>query len=113
MCASGNKLPLSVVIIARNAERCIATCLESVYRWAQEVIVVTNDCEDHTAEIAQFYDAKVVNHPWQGFKEQKNFAKQLATMPWILSIDADEEISEKLRQSIMNFVVKDNQVSAL
>lgn len=104
----GNKLQLSVVIIAKNAERCIPLCLESICRWAGEIIVVTNDCTDRTAEIAESYGARVVEHKWQGFKEQKNFANQLATMPWILSIDSDEVISETLKRSIMDFIAKDD-----
>jgi glycosyltransferase involved in cell wall biosynthesis len=104
----GTKLGVSVVIIAKNTERCIAQCLESVRRWAEEVIVVTNDCTDGTAAIATSFGARVIDHPWQGFREQRNFAKQQATMPWVLSLDADEIISNELKQSIMNFVVKDD-----
>lgn len=103
-----NKLPVSVVIIARNAERCIARCLDHIYRWAGEIVVVTNDCTDRTAAIASYFGAQVIDHPWQGFKEQRNFAKQQATMPWVLSIDADEIISEELKLSIMNFIAKDD-----
>jgi glycosyltransferase involved in cell wall biosynthesis len=103
-----NKLQISVVIIAKNAEQCIGRCLESVYRWVGEIVVVINDCSDRTAAIATSFGAKVVDHPWQGFKEQRNFAKQLATMPWVLSIDADEIISDELKQSIMNFIAKDD-----
>jgi glycosyltransferase involved in cell wall biosynthesis len=103
-----DKLQVSVVIIAKNAAQCIVRCLESVYRWAQEVIVITNDCTDQTASVAATFGAKVVDHLWQGFKEQRNFAKQLATMPWVLSLDADEVVSEELKQSIMSFVAKDD-----
>jgi glycosyltransferase involved in cell wall biosynthesis len=103
-----NKLQVSVIVIAKNAERCISRCLESVYRWAREIVVVINDCNDHTAAIAASFGAKVIDHPWQGFKEQRNFAKQQATMPWVLSIDADEIISEELKQSLINFIAKDD-----
>jgi glycosyltransferase involved in cell wall biosynthesis len=108
-----NKLPISVVIIAKDAEEYIAHCLESVYRWAQEMIIVTNEVTDEygsnsVAFIAAPFGAKVINHPWQGFKEQRNFAKQLASMPWVLSLDADESVSEELKRSIMDFIAKDD-----
>ncbi|MDR2807262.1 MAG: glycosyltransferase family 2 protein [Puniceicoccales bacterium] len=108
MNVSQNKLPLSIVIIAKDAERCIARCLESVYRWSQEIVVVINECTDCTAAIAVSFGAQVINHPWQGFKEQRNFAKQLASMPWILSLDADEAVSKELKQSIMDFIVRND-----
>ncbi|MDR2200855.1 MAG: glycosyltransferase family 2 protein [Puniceicoccales bacterium] len=102
-----NKLQISVVIIARNAEQCIGRCLESVYRWAQEIVVVTNDCIDQTASIALSFGARVIDHPWQGFRAQRNFARGLASTPWLLSIDADEAVSEELKCSIMDFIAKD------
>jgi glycosyltransferase involved in cell wall biosynthesis len=104
-----NKLPMSVVIIAKNAEQCIGRCLESVYRWAQEIIVVTNDCTDQTASIALSFGARVIDHPWQGFRAQRNFAKGLTSMPWVLSIDADESVSEALKCSTMDFIAKDEK----
>ncbi|MDR1435167.1 MAG: glycosyltransferase family 2 protein, partial [Puniceicoccales bacterium] len=107
-----NKLPISVVIIAKDAKLCVARCLESVYRWAQEIIVVTNEISDgygdSIASVAASFGAKVVPHAWQGFKEQRNFAKQLAATPWVLSLDADESVSEELKRSVMDFIAKDD-----
>ncbi|MDR0351401.1 MAG: glycosyltransferase family 2 protein [Puniceicoccales bacterium] len=104
-----NKLPISIVLIASNEEKNIARCLKSVYTWVEEIIVVVNDCTDRTVEIAESYGATVVEHPWQNFRDQKNFAKQLATKEWILSIDADEVVSDELRSSILMFVVNNDR----
>ena len=53
---------LSVVIIAKNAEKTIARCLQSVVTLAKEIIVVTNNCTDNTSEIAITYGATVIDH---------------------------------------------------
>jgi glycosyltransferase involved in cell wall biosynthesis len=58
-----NKLPISVVLIASNEEKNISRCLQSVYTWVEEIIVVVNDCTDKTVEIAESYNAIVVDHP--------------------------------------------------
>ena len=103
---------LSVVIIAKNAEKTIARCLQSVVNLAKEIIVVANDCTDNTAEIAITYGATVIDHKWEGFCNQKNFAISLAKYEWILSIDADEEVSKKLASSIKSFISKEDQQHA-
>jgi glycosyltransferase involved in cell wall biosynthesis len=95
---------LSVVVIAKNAEKTISRCLQSVSCIADEIIVVINDCTDDTRTFAEAYGAKIVEHKWEGFREQKNFAINLAEHEWILSLDADEALSETLRSSIRNFV---------
>jgi glycosyltransferase involved in cell wall biosynthesis len=59
--------------------------------------------EDGTQDIALSFGAKIFRHPWQGFREQKNLALGHATQPWILSLDADEEISPELHDSINRF----------
>ncbi|MDR2735518.1 MAG: glycosyltransferase family 2 protein [Puniceicoccales bacterium] len=104
-----NRLPISAVIIASNEEKNISRCLDSVHSWVEEIIVVVNDCVDRTVEIAESYGAKVIEHPWQNFRDQRNFAKQLATKDWILSIDADEAVSEELRSSILMFVADNDK----
>lgn len=98
------KLPLSVVVIARNEEENIGRCLASALPIAHELIVVINDTNDHTAEIARQFGAQVVESEWRGYRDQKNFAMSLASQPWILSLDADEALSPKLRTSIKSFI---------
>ncbi|MDR1433135.1 MAG: glycosyltransferase family 2 protein [Puniceicoccales bacterium] len=100
---------LSVVIVARNAEETIVQCLQSVVSLAEEVIVVTNDCTDATESIARSYGANVIEHAWEGFRDQKNFAIGLATCEWILSLDADEVLSPRLSTSIRTFIISQSQ----
>jgi len=93
---------ISVVIITLNEEKNIAQCLDSV-NWADEVIVFDSDSVDRTVEIARSYGATVhVESKWYGFGVQKNKATELAQGDWILSLDADERVSENLADEIKN-----------
>ncbi len=105
---SGKSLPLSVAIIAHNAERHIGRCLNSVRDIAHEIIVVHNDCSDNTVQIAKEFGAKTVEQEWLGFRDQKNVALDHANHPWILSLDSDEELSPELRNSIASFIMTDD-----
>jgi glycosyltransferase involved in cell wall biosynthesis len=80
---------LSVVVIARNEERNLGRCLDSV-AWAQERIVVDANSTDGTRDVAERRGARVIVQPWLGFRDQKNVAVDAATMEWVLSLDADE-----------------------
>jgi glycosyltransferase involved in cell wall biosynthesis len=99
-----NKLPISVCIISGAEGRRIGRCLESVAQWTSEIVVVLNaEVQDGTEAIATSFGAKICRHPWSGFREQKNLALSYATLPWILALDADEEVSGELRESIFRF----------
>ena len=91
---------ISVVLITRNEAARIRACLDSV-RWAEEIIVVDQHSHDETAAICREYGARVVERDMvAGFGEQKGFAVAQATRPWILSLDADEEVTPALRRAI-------------
>ncbi|MCC6414567.1 MAG: glycosyltransferase family 2 protein [Opitutaceae bacterium] len=96
-------LPLSVVIVARNEAANLPRCLASVRGWAPEMIVALNGTTDDSAAIAREQDAVVHELPWQGYRDTKNAALALATQPWALCLDADEEVSSALRNSITTF----------
>lgn len=96
----GRRLPISVVMIARNEEHNLPRSLRSVCDWVEELIVVINDCEDGTALVAGEFGARVIEHPWISYVDQKNFAIKQANAPWVFSLDADEEVSQELRQQI-------------
>lgn len=91
---------LSAVIITLNEERNIGRCIDSVKEIADEVIVVDSGSIDRTKEICEKKGARFILNEWKGYIEQKNFANGLAEHPYILSIDADESLSEELRGSI-------------
>lgn len=98
------KPTLSVAIIAKNEAENLEKILPTI-EWADEIIVVTDpESTDKTADVAKKHGAKVVNHPWQGFGRQKNFALTQTTKEWILSLDADEALSEQTHQQIMEAI---------
>jgi len=91
---------LSAILIVKNAAPYLARCLESV-RFADEIIVLDAGSSDATVEIARRYTDKVhVAANWQGFGIQKNRVLAYAGGDWVLSIDADEVVSEALRHEI-------------
>jgi glycosyltransferase involved in cell wall biosynthesis len=91
---------ISVCIIAGNEEDCIRRCLESV-RWADEIVVVDSFSKDRTRDIALEYTDRVYQHRWLGYIGQKVLAKCLARHPWVMFVDADEEVSDELRLDIL------------
>jgi glycosyltransferase involved in cell wall biosynthesis len=97
-------LPLSVVIVARNEALNLPRCLASVHGWAAEIVVALNETTDGSAAIARQSGARVQTLPWQGYRDTKNAAVALATHPWVLCLDADEEVSAALRSDIAGFL---------
>jgi glycosyltransferase involved in cell wall biosynthesis len=91
---------LSLVIITFNEAQNIERCIRSVGALPQEVVVVDSFSSDDTVARALALGARVVQHAFAGHVEQKNYALSLATEPWVLSLDADEALSDKLFQSI-------------
>jgi glycosyltransferase involved in cell wall biosynthesis len=92
-------MSISICIICFNEEKNIRRCLESS-KWADEIIVVDSISQDRTVEIAKEYTDKVYRRAWSGFVDGKNFALSKATCEWVFSLDADEEIPDKLREEI-------------
>lgn len=91
---------LSVCIITLNEEANIARTLASVRGLADEIIVVDSGSTDRTLQIAREHAAKVFCEGWKGFAAQKNSALEKASCAWVLSLDADEEVSAELAASI-------------
>ncbi len=91
---------LSVVIIANNEEENIGRCIASVEGLADEIIMVDSFSTDKTCEIAHNLGARVIQHTFEGHIEQKNWAREQVIYPYVLSLDADESLSEELKNSI-------------
>ena len=89
-------MKISAVIIAFNEENKIAEAIESV-KWADEILVVDSQSIDRTREIADRLGARVLLNDWQGFSKQKQFAVDCAAHEWIFSLDADERVSDQLK----------------
>lgn len=90
---------LSVILITKNEAELVGQCLESV-KWADEIVVVDSGSQDATVEICRRYTDKVLVTDWPGFGPQKNRALAMATGDWVLSIDADEEVTPALANEI-------------
>lgn len=96
------KIPISVYLIVSNEEERIATCLEALKDWADEVVIVNDEkCKDNTKKICESYGHKVITNPWKGFACQKAFAEQLCKNDWVLALDADEEVSRDLAEKLV------------
>lgn len=104
-------LSISVVVITYNEEKNLARCLASVAGIADEVIVVDSFSTDSTQQIAASFGARFVPRAFDGYAKQKNFATGLAKNDWILSLDADEELTAELRNSIQ--AIKDDTSTVL
>jgi len=94
-----DKLPLTVAIIALNAAGQIGPCLASV-AFADEVVVVDSGSTDETVEIARRLGARVESLEWLGFGRQKQHAVSAGRNDWVLCLDTDERVSERLAASI-------------
>ena len=91
---------LSVILIAKNEEDRIERCLRSVAPIADEIIVLDSGSTDRTVEIARQFTPKVFETDWPGYGPQKQRALEKAVGDWVLSIDADEELSPELCEEI-------------
>ena len=92
-------MKISATIITYNEERNIARAIESL-RCCDEIIVVDSGSSDRTVDLAANLGAKIVESPWPGYAKQKNLAADRASNDWILSLDADEALSEALEAEI-------------
>lgn len=93
------KVSVSVVMIAKNEEKRLPECLQSI-SWAKEVIVIDDESRDRTGEIARAAGAKVFKRVMDIEGRQRNFGFGLAAEPWILSLDCDERVTPELSEEI-------------
>jgi glycosyltransferase involved in cell wall biosynthesis len=94
-------MKISGVVITFNEEARIAECLQSMTGICDELLVIDSHSTDNTTSIAERYGARVIKRPFPGHIEQKNFGKNQALHNWVLSLDADECLSPRLRDSIL------------
>jgi glycosyltransferase involved in cell wall biosynthesis len=102
---------LSVALITRNEAANLPRTLASV-RWANEIVVVDSGSTDATLELARDAGARIFEEPWKGFAAQKNAAIAHCSSDWILSLDADEEVSPELALEIQALLAGEPAFSA-
>ncbi len=99
----GRRSKLSVYLITKNEEQNLERALKSLV-WADEIVILDSGSSDKTLEIAKKYGAKTVFQEFNNFVDQKNNAMDLCTGDWLFNVDADEEVSEELRKSIVSII---------
>ncbi|MFH1782713.1 MAG: glycosyltransferase family 2 protein [Candidatus Omnitrophota bacterium] len=106
------KLPLSVVTIAYNEEHRIEGCLKSTQDWADEHIIVDDYSTDRTIEVAREYTDKIFKRKMEVEGVHRNWMGQKAKNEWVLSLDADEIVTEELKKEIKDTISRDTEFSA-
>ena len=96
---TGSRVPVSAVLIIRNAAAQLEDCLASL-RFADEILIVDSGSDDGSLEIAERHGARVLQKGWLGFGRQKQYAVEQAANDWVLCVDADERVSSELAASI-------------
>ncbi|MBT8387488.1 MAG: glycosyltransferase family 2 protein, partial [Ignavibacteria bacterium] len=91
---------ISCVIITLNEEENIRRCLQAL-NWCDEVVIVDSGSSDKTLEICRDFNCKIHHNDFYGYGEQKRFAVSLAENDWVLNVDADEVVSEALKENIL------------
>ena len=91
---------LSVTIITKNEEKNMQACLTSV-AWVDEIIIVDSFSEDRTVEIGRKFTDKIFLKKFVNYSEQRNFANDKASNPWVLALDVDERITTELKEEII------------
>lgn len=94
-------IKLSAVIITFNEERNIIRCIDSLQEIVDEIIIVDSFSTDKTIELCQSKGVRVIQNKFEGHIQQKNFALQQAKNDWVISLDADEALTEELKNSII------------
>jgi glycosyltransferase involved in cell wall biosynthesis len=105
-----NRLPICVCMVSAAEAHRIGKALASVADWASDINIVLNEeVTDGTEEIAKSHGAKVIREPWKGMIGQKASVAAKATQEWILDLDADEVVSDALREEIQQ-ALSDNSL---
>ena len=95
------EIKISAVIITYNEEKNIGRCITSLEGIADEILVLDSFSSDDTEQICRDKGITFIQRAWQGYSESKNYANSQATYDYILSLDADEALSEDLQSSIL------------
>jgi len=106
-----SQTPVSIVIIAKNEEVHLEESLKSVYGWADEIVVVDDESTDKTRDIARKYTNNVFSRKMDVEGRHRNWAYSQAKNLWVLSLDADEKVTEELKAEISQ-AIKSNECAA-
>lgn len=97
---------ISAVIVSCNEAPALKRCLQSIQRWADEIVVIDLESHDHTKAVAAQFQAKIVSHPFVPYVELvRNFAIEQCQGDWILILDPDEQLPTSLKTFMRNFTL--------
>ncbi len=100
-----SKPTLAVALIVKNEEKHLKACLDTVKGWVDEIVILDSGSTDRTEEIArQYTDKFYTNLDWPGFGKQRQLAQQYVTADYVLWLDADERVTDELRQDILDAI---------
>ncbi|KPK77885.1 MAG: hypothetical protein AMJ89_01635 [candidate division Zixibacteria bacterium SM23_73] len=100
---------ISTIVITRNEEKNIRRCLSSI-DWVDEIVVVDSGSRDDTKKIASEFTKRIFDIKWEGFGKTKSFAKDKASHQWILSVDADEVVTQDLKDEIQKITKSEDSL---
>ncbi len=103
----------SAVLITKNEAATIADVLRPLQALTDDIVVIDSQSTDGTIAICEAHGARVIQSEWLGYSATKNFGHSQAKYDWILSVDADEVLSDELISSLQNIQLKDKTVYAL
>lgn len=106
------KLPISVFIIAVDEGDRIGHTIASVKGWVDEIVVVDSGSKDDTVAVSESLGARVIYHAWPGYGLQKRFGEDQCRNEWVLNLDADETVSQPLRDEIIGIFANSPQHAA-
>lgn len=101
-------MQISATIITRNEERALPACIRNIRDVVDEIVVVDSGSTDGTQQLARELADVMVEHPFEDFSQQKNFAAAHAKHAWILNIDADELLSDELKARIQTLKMEEH-----
>lgn len=104
-------MKISAVIITHNEEKRLEPALKSLKDIVSEIIVVDSFSTDGTVKLAKKFGSRIYKREWTNYADQKNYANQKASYPWILSLDADERLSPELRREIQELKEKEPEAA--
>jgi glycosyltransferase involved in cell wall biosynthesis len=103
---------ITAIVMTFNEEHNIRACLETLL-WVDELIVADTGSTDRTAELSAEYTDRILDLPWHGYGPTRNLALNEATCDWVLFVDADERVTDELKEAILAVLVsRDYRYSA-
>lgn len=108
-----SKSLISAVIITHNVADTIGACIEALKKVCDDIVVMDSFSDDGTVEICQKMGVRLIPQEWLGYSQTKNLGNELALHDWILSIDSDEVLSEKLIETLNSLEIKNGHVYSL